>query len=186
MKINHEKSKLMLFNPCTAIDFIPEFELDKNRIEIVEETKLLGLMIRTDLKWYSNTDYMVKKANSRLWTIRRLKKLGASDADLLDIYMKQVRSVLELAVPVWQSGVTQAEKLQIERVQKSVFHIVLGRGYVSYKQALKTLNFESLESRRQKLCLKFAKKAERHSKHTRWFKLNTNSVNTRQLKSKYC
>ena len=82
-------------------------------------------MIRTDLKWYSNTDYMVKKANNRLWTIRRLKKLGASDADLLDIYTKQVRSVLELAVPVWQSGGTQAEKLQIERVQKSVFHIVL-------------------------------------------------------------
>ena len=94
--------------------------------------------------------------------------------------------MLELAVPVWQSGATQAEKLQIERVQKSVFHIVLGKGYVSYKQALKTLNFESLESRRQKLCLKFAKKAEHHSKHTRWFKLNTNTVNTRQLKTKYC
>ena len=46
----------------------------------------------------------------------RLKKLGASDADLLDIYTKQFCSVLELAGPVWQSGATQSEKLEIERV----------------------------------------------------------------------
>ena len=186
MKINYKKSKLMLFNPCTAIDFIPDFELEKNQLEIVEEMKLLGIIIRSDLKWGSNTEYIVKKANSRLWTMRRLKNLGACDDDLLDVYTKQIRSVLELAVPVWQSGLKQAQKLEIERVQKSALHIVLGKGYVSYKQALKTLNFESLEARRLKLCLKFAKKAERHDKHKQWFKPNTMTVNTRQLKTKYC
>ena len=118
--------------------------------------------------------------------MRRLKNLGACDDDLLNVYTKQIRSVLELAVPVWQSGLKQAQKLEIERVQKSALHIVLGKGYVSYKQALKTLNFESLEARRLKLCLKFAKKAERHDKHKQWFKPNTMTVNTRQLKTKYC
>ena len=63
--------------------------------------------------------------------MRRLKNLGACDDDLLDVYTKQIRSVLELAVPVWQSGLKQAQKLEIERVQKSALHIVLGKGYVS-------------------------------------------------------
>ena len=32
--------------------------------------------------------------------------LGASRMDLLDVYMKQVRSILELAVPAWHPGIT--------------------------------------------------------------------------------
>ena len=73
MKFNHKKSKIMLFNPCTSVDFMPLLELEKNELEVVEELKLLGIILRSDLKWSSNTEYIVKKANSRLWQIRRLK-----------------------------------------------------------------------------------------------------------------
>ena len=60
--------------------------------------------------------------------IRRLKKLGANKEELMDVYFKQVRSILEVAVPVWQPGLTQQELKQIERVQKCALHIILGRG----------------------------------------------------------
>ena len=30
--------------------------------------------------------------------------------ELLDVYQKQVRSVLESAAPVWQSGITKEER----------------------------------------------------------------------------
>ena len=91
---------------------------------------------------------MVKKTNKRLWIIRRLKHLGAQQDDLLDVYTKQVRSVLELAVPAWHGAITLVEQQDIERIQKCVAHIILGDKYVSYKQALLTLNLESLQSRR--------------------------------------
>ena len=51
--------------------------------------------------------------------------------------------------------------------------------------ALNYLCLEPLKVRRDKLCLKFAKKAEIHPKHRNWFKLNKNTANTRQYKSKY-
>ena len=54
------------------------------------------------------------------------------------------------------------------------------------KNGLKKLNLDDLESRRNKLCLKFGKKAEKHEKFTKWFKPNTEPVNTRQEKFKYC
>ena len=41
-----------------------------------EELKILGLTLRNDLKWRSNTKNMMKKAHSRLWIIKRLNKLG--------------------------------------------------------------------------------------------------------------
>ena len=120
-------------------------------IDVVEEIKLLGLIIRSDLKWSSNTNAMVAKAYKRLWILRRLKNLGASVADLLDVYCKQVRSILEFGAPVWHSGITQGENKDIERVQKAAFHIILGGRYFSYQDALCTLNMNSLVERRDSL-----------------------------------
>ena len=48
MKIYYKKTKVMLFNPCTYIDFMPEISLDNNKLEVVEEIRLLGLIIRSD------------------------------------------------------------------------------------------------------------------------------------------
>ena len=62
-------------------------------------------------------------------TLRRLKKFGASIPDLLDVYIKQVRSILEYAVPVWHSGITGEDRVAIERIQKSAFCIMLGTKY---------------------------------------------------------
>ena len=45
------------------------------RIEVVKEMKLLGVIITDDLKWQVNTANITKKAYTRLWALRRLKKL---------------------------------------------------------------------------------------------------------------
>ena len=117
--------------------------------------------------------------------LRRLKNLGANKDDLLEIYRTQVRSVLELAVPAWQGNLSQTDKINIERVQKSALHIILGDEYISYKNAIKTLDVDDLETRRNQLCLKFGKKCEKSDKFRKWFKFNTQTVNTRQEKTKY-
>ena len=126
MKLNFKKTKLILFNPGSSRDFMPKFTVSENFIEMVEEVKLLGVMVRSDLSWSSNTNYIVKRANSKLWILRRLKKLGADEEDLKEIYIKQIRSILEFAVPVWHSSLTGLDRLEIERVQKSAMHVILG------------------------------------------------------------
>ena len=65
--------------------------------------------------------------------MRRLKRFGASRADLLDTYIKQFRSVLELAVPLWHPALTVYDVGQIERVHKSALAIILGTNYRSYR-----------------------------------------------------
>ena len=104
--------------------------------------------------------------------------------EMLDVYEKQVRTVLEMAVPVWQPALTQQESIQIERVQRCAFYIILGTGYKSYEQALDLLEYETLYERRISLCEKFAKKALKHSKYKNWFNVNEQkpSKNTRHKK----
>ena len=63
MVINESKTKIMLFNPARKIDILPKIELNEgNSIEVVDETKLLGLIVRSDLKWQRTTDNIIKKA----------------------------------------------------------------------------------------------------------------------------
>ena len=152
MRINQKKTKFMVFNPCTSKDFMSNFKLGEKDLEVVDEMRLLGLIIQSDMKWQSNTDNMVAKANKKLWMLRRLKTLGADTADLVDVYVKQIRCVLELAVPAWQGAITQAEELELERVQKCALYIIVGDEYGSYNLALKKLHLENLEARRKNLC----------------------------------
>ena len=186
MKLNYKKTKLMVFNPGTARDFLPRFTFNNNELEVVEEIKLLGVVIRSDLSWGPNTEYMVKRANKKLWCLKRLKKLGAEMADLIDVYIKQIRSLLEFAVAVWHPSLTNEDRLKIERVQKSALSIIMGQEYKSYRSALKKFNLESLFSRRNKLCKKFARKSQRHTKFSKWFKPSTRRTLTRNIPKKFC
>ena len=185
MKINYKKTKLILFNPGSVRDFLPNFIIGNKEINLVEETSLLGVVIKSDLSWTANTDNIVKKANKKLWCLRRLKRLGGNTADLIDVYFKQVRSLLEHAVPVWHPGLIGEDRLRIERVQKSALSIILGEKYRSYRSALKQLSMETLFSRRRRLCKKFARKSLKNPKFAKWFKPKTKSTNTRQKTKRF-
>ena len=104
---------------------------------------------------------------------------------LVDIYTKQIRSIVELAVPAWHGAITLAEQIDLERTQKCAAHIILGEDYESYRKALLRLDLDTLHNRRDKLCLKFGKKSEKHPKFQTWFKSASNIKNTRQEKFKY-
>ena len=172
MKINLSKTKLILFNPCVSKDFMPEMVIENTRFELVEQIKLLGVVISSDLSWSANTQYITDRCNSKIWMLRRLKRLGASQEDLLDVYSKQIRSVTEFAVPVWNSSLTGNDIASLERIQKIALHVILGEQYQSYSAALKTTGLIKLSERRKKICLKFAKRALNNTKFSKWFKPN--------------
>ena len=109
MKINVTKTKIMIFNPSHSVDIHPAINIQNTQLEIVESMKLLGVVISSNMKWHENTDYITRRGYSRLWILRRLKQFGLSIEDLLDTYMKKVRSVLEMAVPVWHPALTKTD-----------------------------------------------------------------------------
>ena len=45
-------------------------------IEVVEEQKILGFILRNDLKTISNPKYICKRADQRMWVLKRLKFHG--------------------------------------------------------------------------------------------------------------
>ena len=50
MKINYtNKQKVILFDTCKNWDFMPEYEVDGNQLELVEEMKILVVVLRADM-----------------------------------------------------------------------------------------------------------------------------------------
>ena len=95
MKLNIEKTNFMLFNTSKTKDFDPILQMEGAEVNLVEHKKLLGVHLTSDLKWQKHVDEMMKKAYSRIWILKRLSHLGASEMDLIDTYNQQVRSLLE-------------------------------------------------------------------------------------------
>ena len=185
LRIKEKKTNVIKFNFSRNNDFPPELAIGgfSNQLEVISETKLLGIILTNDLKWTRNTEYICKKAYKKMWTLRRMKVLDIEPSVILDVYLKEIRSVIELAVPAWHSGLTQKHAADIERVQRVAVAIILsdcmtGKCDLSYDMGLVILDIEPLDVRREKLCKTFAKKTLK-SKHSDMFKENGNHHFTR-------
>ena len=60
--LNQKKTKVMLFNFTENHKFTTSLKLNGETLDVVEQAKLLGVVISSDLKWDKNTVYLVKKA----------------------------------------------------------------------------------------------------------------------------
>ncbi|XP_033095982.1 keratin, type II cytoskeletal I-like [Anneissia japonica] len=92
--------------------------LSNNRLTVANNVKLLGVVLSSDLKWENHVDLMVKKANRKLFTLRKLKEAGFNNNELLTVYMGYIRPILEYAAPLWSGGLTVYQETSLERVQK--------------------------------------------------------------------
>ena len=87
-----------------------------------------------------------------------------SRQDLKSIYLTYIRSAIEQSAVVWQSSLTNKNRKDLERVQKTAIKVILGSNYTTYNEGLKILKIQSLNDRREALCLKFAKKCLENEK----------------------
>ena len=150
MDLNGGKCKEMLIDFRRNQTEIPLINLGNNQLSRVKSYKLLGLWLDDDLKWSTNTEYIIKKGAKRLYLLKILRSYGASKEDLLAFYCSVIRSVLEYGSQVWSGGLTQMQKENIERIQRALRIIYPGHG--DYKSLLIQSNLLSLEERRNNLC----------------------------------
>lgn len=75
MKLNPRKCKnttagFLQYNSCVS----QPIAVGGSQIERVSSFKLLGVFVSEDLTWVAHCDYVVKKANRRLYALKQLKK----------------------------------------------------------------------------------------------------------------
>ena len=101
MELNYKKCKQMLINFLKykgSDDENPIYVAGKP-VETGSSFKLLGVWISNDLSWNTHVDMVLKKANSRLYALRLLKKAGLQASHIVQIHISFIRSRIEYASP---------------------------------------------------------------------------------------
>ena len=162
----------MIFNETLNYQFSTRLYLNGTLLEIISQTKLLGMIITSDLSWHENTLKLVRKAYARMTILRKLYCFSVPVNDLIQIYITYIRCYLELSSVVWHSSLTEEDSAKLERVQKVALRIILKEDYISYENALMKTELEMLSTRRQQLCLNFAKSCLKNTFTSSMFPLN--------------
>ena len=129
MELNQKKTKSLIFNFTNDKQFTTNIKLKGETVELVKESKLLGVIITNDTKWERNTNHIVKNANKMMRMLHIASKFIRNRIHLQHIYKTFVRSRLEYASTLWHSSLTVSNGDDIERIQKSALKVILKDDY---------------------------------------------------------
>ena len=164
MIINETKSKVMHVKISKSTTNTEEVNLRTTTLQAVENAKLLGITLSSNLRWDKNVQDMTKKASKRLHMLRLAKRNGVPSSHLLSIFKCYIRPSLEYCAPLWHHQLTRNHNSEIERIQKRALRIILGTTYTTYTEALQRTDLPSLESRRELICRTFSQKLQQNTR----------------------
>ena len=122
---------------------------------MIFECKVLGLTIRSDLKWNSDIDKIAKNTSKRLYFLQQLKRAEAPISEMICFYCTCVRLVVEYASPVFHYAIPNYLCKHIEQIQRRAMRIIFPTK--SYVAVLLHSKLITLEERRQRTCDKLFK-----------------------------
>ena len=152
IELNAKRCNEMIVDFWKNKTVIPPVCTGQQPMARVKTFKLLGLWMNDNLKWKTNTEYIIKKATKRLYFLKVLKSYGAPKNDLKTFYCCVIRSTLEYGAQVWNGNLTQALRSDIERVQKRALRIIVPEH--EYNRALQECGLKTLQQRRDDLCVR--------------------------------
>ena len=84
--------------------------------------------------------------------LKILKGYNAPREDLKTFYISAIGSILEYGTKIWHGSLTEEQSTDIERIQRRGIKIICLEK--TYEQALIECGMETLENRREKMCIK--------------------------------
>ncbi|KAI4893673.1 hypothetical protein NFI96_030505 [Prochilodus magdalenae] len=92
-------------------------------VERVSSLKFLGVHITEELTWTEHTTRVVKKAQQRLYFLKRLKRFGMDPRILKTFYTCTLESILTGSITTWYGSCTASEQKALQRVVRAAQYI---------------------------------------------------------------
>ncbi|XP_041860220.1 uncharacterized protein LOC121651828 [Melanotaenia boesemani] len=85
-------------------------------IDLVRSYKYLGVHLNDRLDWSDNTNALVKKGNSRLFLLKRLRSFGVQRPLLRTFYDSVVASAIFYGIVCWTSSIMDRDRRKMDRL----------------------------------------------------------------------
>ena len=164
MSFNIDKCSVLVFNP-TQSSPQAEYKLNDTALAVVQETKYLGVVLQSNLKFNNHIQSKVLKAKRQLGMLKRALHAAPEKARLL-AYTSLCRPHIEYAAAVWDTSLEYL-KHDIEMVQHNAIRFICQlKGRESITEARNNLQLDTLADRRTKirhaLLMRILSKEENH------------------------
>ncbi|KAF7690055.1 hypothetical protein HF521_011859 [Silurus meridionalis] len=117
LSLNVDKTKEMVVDfRRTQSDHSPLI-IDGSSVEIVKSTKFLGVHLADNLTWSPNTSSITKKAQQRLYFLRRLRKAHLPPPILTMFYRGTIESILSSCITAWFGNCTVSDRKTLQRIR---------------------------------------------------------------------
>ena len=120
MNLNAKKCKEMVICPLKRTQDLDSLTINNIPLDRVSSHKILRLKMKDTLKWNDNSENIITKSSKRIYIIRVLKRSGVPAQDLIHIYLKLIRQVLEYCCAVWSNSIPEYLSEKIEKVKKGL------------------------------------------------------------------
>ena len=99
LTIHPDKCKILIMSRVRMIGPLPPVTLNGTTIEIVKQTKCLGLIIDDDLTWSAHVDWICKRFYSKLKKLYRMRSLSPSTLET--IYNQGILPSVLYGIIIW-------------------------------------------------------------------------------------
>ncbi|KAK3537404.1 hypothetical protein QTP70_008859 [Hemibagrus guttatus] len=119
-----EKTKEMVVDFRRAQSNHSPLNINGSNVEIVKSTKFLGVHLAEDLTWWLNTSSITKKAQQRLYFLRRLRKAHLPPLILTTFYRGTIESILSSCITAWFGNCTVSDRKTLQRIVRTAEKII--------------------------------------------------------------
>ncbi|XP_049338649.1 uncharacterized protein LOC111191212 isoform X1 [Astyanax mexicanus] len=98
--------------------------IDGSSVEIVKSTKFLGVHLADNLTWTLNTSSTAKKAQQRLYFLRKLRKARLPPPILTLFYRGTIESILSSCITAWFGTCTVSDRKTLQRIVRTAERII--------------------------------------------------------------
>ncbi|CAF87187.1 unnamed protein product, partial [Tetraodon nigroviridis] len=124
LSLNVDKTKEMIVDFRRAPGEHPPLTINGSSVEIVKNTKFLGVHLEENLTWSLNTTKISRKAQQRLYFLRRLRKAHLPPPILTTFYRGTIESILSSCITVWFGNCTVADRKTLQRIVRTAEKII--------------------------------------------------------------
>ncbi|KAK3574170.1 hypothetical protein QTP86_003834 [Hemibagrus guttatus] len=124
LSLNVEKTKEMVVDFQRAQSDHSPLNINGSNVEIIKSTKFLCVHLAEDLTWSLNTSSITKKAQQRLYFLRRLRKAHLPPLILTTFYRGTIESILSSCIAAWFRNCTISDGKTLQQIVRTAEKLI--------------------------------------------------------------
>lgn len=118
LELNVQKTKEICLDKRTRGDssLVQPVIINNETVEQVHSFKYLGIVLDVNLNFSTHVDTICRKANQRLYLLRKLRSFGVQKQILQTVYKSLVESILSFSMIAWYGNLLAKDKTRLLRI----------------------------------------------------------------------